>query len=107
MSKRWDCHDHRDELQVSHQCTVYHPEHGQLCYGMRQFFSWLYFPIRFGSRAAALKWVESGWISELQEGLSVLNVGFTKVCMETSEEYDARNDRTGTRSVDGEQAHIG
>lgn len=76
---RWDCHDHRDELNVSDSCTVYHQEQGVLCYGEK--CKWnlkLYHPIVFKSKAAANKWIESGCISEIQESFRCLDIGFRK-----------------------------
>lgn len=73
---RWDCHQHRDELRVSDSNTVYHDERGQLCYGYRHLNTFLFFPIQFKDKAAAYKWIESGCIAQLQEGLGCLAVGF-------------------------------
>lgn len=78
--ERWDCHSHRAELKVSGQATVYHPEHGQLCFGERHWDCFLQFPLRFNDMAAAQRWIESGYISELQESLGNLQVGFSNAC---------------------------
>lgn len=79
MADRWDVHQHRDELRVSCESTVYHPEQGHLCYGIREYQVWLWFPIRFKDKAAAFRWIESGYIAELQESLSILQVGFVNL----------------------------
>lgn len=79
---RWDCHAHRDELRVSDEATVYHPEQGQLCYGERHYDGTLFYPLRFKDKAAAYRWIERGTIAEVQESLSVLAVGFVTCCFE-------------------------
>jgi hypothetical protein len=79
--KHWNCHEHRDELKVSEFCSVYHPEHGQLCVFEKHWDVVLSYPIQFKDKAAAHKWVREGYIAELQEGLGTLMVGFTKDCM--------------------------
>ena len=89
LTKRWDCHEHRDELHVSFNATVYHTEQGQLCYGERHWDVWLWFPIQFKDRSAAAKWINHGNIAEIQESLSILQVGFRCECMTpTRKPYD-------------------
>ena len=83
--EHWDVHRHKDELQVSDFATVYHPERGQLCQCERQWNVVLYHPIRFNDRSAAYKWIQSGTIAELQEGLMNLGVGFSTVAMESND----------------------
>ena len=73
----WDCHEHRDELDVSAQLTVYHPEYGQLCYAEKKPSCWIYHPIKFTSHKAAERWIREGYISELQEALYELGIGFS------------------------------
>jgi len=76
MSERWNCHDHRDELHVSDNCSVYHPEHGQLCSWEIHYDCVLYFPILFKTKALAYKWIKDGTIAEIQESWSYLQIGF-------------------------------
>jgi hypothetical protein len=76
----WNCHDHRDELRISSQNTIYHEDHGQLCFGERIGKTWLFFPIKFKDKAAASRWIEKGCIAKLQEGLGILQVGFVTHC---------------------------
>jgi len=78
--KRWDVHDHKDELYVSLFYTVYHPEKGQLCTWERETYAIVYLPIQFKTKALAYKWIESGTIAEIQEGMTCLRVGFTNLC---------------------------
>ena len=78
----WDVHQHRDELGVTDQASVFHPEKGQLCWWEYRGLWRFYFPIRFKDVAAAWKWVQFGTIAELQEGMNILQVGFSKVCFE-------------------------
>jgi hypothetical protein len=77
----WDCHAHRNELQVSNVATVYHHEYGQLCYAERHWDVVLWHPIRFRDRAAAQEWIEKGFIADLQESLCCLAVGFATQCL--------------------------
>jgi len=79
VEKRWDCHEHRHELQISDHCSVYHPDHGQLCYSEKHYDCVLYFPVLFKDKAAAAKWIEKGCIAEIQEGLMNLGVGFVNL----------------------------
>ena len=85
MSERWDCHLHKDELRVGCENTIYHPEKGQLCYGVREAYGWLFYPIRFKDKAAAYKWIKEGCIAEIQEGLTCLQVGFRTECFKPLE----------------------
>lgn len=79
MADRWDCHEHRKELRVSFGFhTVFHPVHGVLCQSERAYDVFIYHPIEFKSVAAAQKWIDTGFISELQEELCNLGVGFCK-----------------------------
>lgn len=78
----WDVHQHKDELCVSDAATIYHPEHGQLCYCERHWDCLLYHPIQWKDRAAAYKWINEGCIAEIQEGLNCLAVGFSLVSFE-------------------------
>lgn len=56
---------------------MYHEVQGHLCYGVRGLGGiWLWFPIRFKDKAAAYAWIKDGCISQLQEGLGTLQVGF-------------------------------
>lgn len=73
----WDCHEHRDELLSSVAATVYHLEKGQLCWWEIHWSCIIYHPIRFKNRRAAQKWIENGCIAEIQESLSMLQVGFS------------------------------
>lgn len=82
---RFDCQEHRDELRVSDAATVYHSEWGQLCYWEVHWDCILYYPIRFKDKAAAQRWIESGTIAEIQESMSCLHVGFSKVCFKQVE----------------------
>lgn len=79
VEKRWDCHEHRHELQISDHCSVYHPDHGQLCYSEKHYDCVLYFPVLFKDKAAAAKWIEKGCVAEIQEGLMNLGVGFVNL----------------------------
>jgi hypothetical protein len=79
-AERWDCHAHRDKLRVSDNATVYHREHGQLCFWESHYDCIIYYPIRFNDKAAAQRWVEKGCIAEIQEGMGILHVGFTVEC---------------------------
>lgn len=83
--KRWDCHECRNELCISYFNTIYHPEHGQLCQAEKHWDGILFHPFHFGSKQAAQKWIETGFIAELQEDLSNLGVGFTTVCFKARE----------------------
>ena len=78
----WNCHTHREELRTSLGATVYHLEYGQLCWWEVHWDCILYHPIRFNDRHAAQKWIEIGCIAEIQESLSILQVGFSKVLLE-------------------------
>jgi hypothetical protein len=73
----WDCHEHRDELWISNSCTVYHKEHGQLCWWEVHWDCIIYHPIQFKDKTAAAKWIGEGCIADIQEGLSRLQVGFS------------------------------
>lgn len=77
--QRWDCHEHREELQVSSQNSVYHLEQGQLCFWDVRHDCILYYPILFADKAAAWKWIHSGCIAQIQESMSYLRVGFSTV----------------------------
>ena len=37
---------------------------------------YLYYPIKFKKRETAKKWIEEGTITELQESMSILGIGF-------------------------------
>jgi hypothetical protein len=80
-SERWDCHAHREELKVSGEATVWHPEQGQLCYIDKHYDALLFHPVRFKSVPAAWEWTRTGCIADVQEGLSCLGVVFTKHCL--------------------------
>ena len=80
MTERWNCHEHRDELKVSIFDTVYHEEHGQLCQGHRDYDGTCFVPIQFESKSEAHIWIESGFIAQIQEGLTNLKVGFVTKC---------------------------
>lgn len=86
MAERWDCHQHRDEMFTSDARTVCHPEKGQLCYWLDQYHGdhvcRTYHPIEFKTEAFAEKWIDSGFIAELQEGMSILAVGFSCVTIQ-------------------------
>lgn len=85
--ERWNCHEHRDELQVSFQATVYHHLHGQLCYTERTNDCYLHIPIQFKDTAAAYRWIEKGCIADLQEGMGTLQIGFTTKCLTPRETW--------------------
>lgn len=87
MSERWNCHDHRDELRVGPESTVFHPDHGILCYYYIEWNGTFYFPFKFKDKAAAYKWIQSGYISELQEGMTWLQVGFSDKMFIKSESF--------------------
>jgi hypothetical protein len=80
--EKWDVHQHKDELCVSDAATIFHPEHGQLCWCERHWDYLLFHPIKWNDRAAAYKWINEGCIAEIQEGLSCLAVGFSLTCYE-------------------------
>ena len=69
-------------MLVSDAATVYHPERGQLCYFDRRWDCVLSYPIQFKNKAAAMNWIKSGTIAEIQEGLSMLAVGFSMDCFQ-------------------------
>ena len=79
----WDCHDHRDELFVGDCHTVCHATQGQLCTWSRAYPASgrvrVFTPIRFKTAADAANWIARGYIAEVQEGLSRLEVGFSNV----------------------------
>lgn len=83
---RWDCHKHKSEMFVSGEHTVCHPEQGVLCYWFAVYGSGrrllTFFPIRFNSNALAQKWIDSGCIADIQESLSILEVGFSNVLIQ-------------------------
>jgi len=83
----WNCHEHRTELCVSNANTVYHPEHGQLCWWEVHHDCRIYHPIRFKGPAEAHRWITSGCIAEIQESLSLLQVGFSLVTFELRNEF--------------------
>jgi len=85
MSKSWNCHNDRKNLQISAMHTVYHPQHGQLCVGEKHYDCLLWHPITFTSAYHANKWIESGTIAELQEQLMNLYVDFVKTCLVSKE----------------------
>lgn len=80
--KIWDCHEHRDELRSSNGATVYHLEKGQLCWWEIHWGCIIYHPIRFKNRLAAQEWIEKGCIAQIQESLSILQVGFNTKSIE-------------------------
>ena len=59
--------------------TVAHKEEGVLCQGARCFEGWTWEPIRWRSSAAAWRWIQSGSLAEIQEGLGNLVVQFVKM----------------------------
>ncbi len=73
----WNVHEHRNELRVSDNRTIYHPEKGQLCYQERHYDCILYYPVKFKDKQSAYKWIESGCIADIQESLQTLSVGFS------------------------------
>ena len=79
-SKRWDCHEHKKEMNVSVAGTVYHPEYGQLCYMERHHDCILSHPIVFPSLADAQKWINEGTIADLQLAFRCLEIGFNRAC---------------------------
>jgi len=81
-AEHWDCHAHRDELRVSDHGTVYRPEHGQLCWWQVHWDCVLFYPIVFKSKFAAGQWIERGYIGELQESWSILQIGFSNVAFQ-------------------------
>ena len=76
-AKPWNVHDHRDELEVSDGATIYHREQGVLCWRERQWDCFLWHPISFKTHTEAYRWIREGYIAELQEGLSILQVEFS------------------------------
>ncbi len=78
--KRWDCHEHRDEMFVIGS-VVYHPEHGSLCSFIDDWHDGTKFRvwqgIQFKNPAAAQKWINEGFIADLQEGFGTLQVQFS------------------------------
>lgn len=76
MSGRWDYREHKGELEVSNAGTIYHGEHGVLCWSEIKFDFILHHPIGFKDKAAAYKWIREGCIAEIQESLLCLAVGF-------------------------------
>jgi hypothetical protein len=66
----------RRECLVTVWDTVVHPDYGQLCQGDRMGGCTVWLPIQFKSKPLAYKWIESGTIAEIQEGLTNLKVGF-------------------------------
>lgn len=74
----WDVHEHKNELKISDEYTIYHSEHGQLCYCERHYDVLLFYPLRFKSKSDTQKWIDSGTIAELQESLMILSIGFSK-----------------------------
>lgn len=75
----WDCHSHKHEMRISDATTIYHPEHGHLCYIETHYDCILAHPIIFKNKAAAQRWIDNGTIAELQEGLNHLNIGFSLI----------------------------
>lgn len=82
IATEWDVHQHKDELQVSDAATIYHPDHGQLCYCEKHWDCLLYHPIKWKDQTAAYKWINDGCIADIQEGLVCLAVGFSLVSYE-------------------------
>lgn len=81
-AEQWNVHEHREELLSSDAATVYHLDHGQLCWWEVHWECILYHPIRFIDRHAAQKWIEGGCIAEIQESLSILQIGFSTVLID-------------------------
>ena len=79
----WNVHENKEELKISDANTIYHPEHGVLCYVETGGDVYLYHPINFKTKALAAKWIENGCIAEIQEGLGTLKVGFSTVVIKT------------------------
>jgi hypothetical protein len=78
----WNVHEHRHELAVSGNATVYHLERGKLCMVERHWDCYIYHPIVFKTRAAAIEWTKTGCIAELQLSLMCPGIGFSNVLVE-------------------------
>lgn len=98
-ASRWDCHNHREELKVSQHATVYHPDHGQLSVLEKHWDVNLWHPIMFKDKAAAWKWIQEGYIAELQEGLGNLGVSFTKTSCASRVTPNGRGERPGQKDA--------
>lgn len=95
MNDYWNCHEHRGELRVSKNATVFHMDHGQLCYGESHWDHVLWFPVRFKDRAAAAQWIREGCVAELQESFGNLCIGFTTVCLlDRTKDKDGQEEET-------------
>jgi hypothetical protein len=72
-SEKWSNEEHRfiDQLWI-----VVHGE-DVLCQGIPRFPYMIYEPIKWHSYQECHKWVDSGCIGDIQEGLTNLNILFT------------------------------
>lgn len=59
-----------------------------LCVKDRIYACYISTPIQFKTFEAAEKWVQSGTIAELQEGLGTLHIGFTNSLVNTQTGFD-------------------
>lgn len=75
----WDLHRHKAELLVSDNCTIWHPQHGQLCMAEKHYDVTIYHPVRFMDKPSAWKWITDGCLADLQEGLGCLQIGFSNI----------------------------
>lgn len=84
----WNVHEHKNELHISKNCTIYHIVHGQLCFREREIYSEkrdiiFYYPVQFGSVSDAERWIKEGTIKELEHEVKQADCFvFTRECFE-------------------------